>query len=296
MDDRDVWYNLCQVEGLGSAKFQAVAKLLSAQRQCAASLLGLDASGVSRLVGLKSDLATKLVDQLISPLKVPVNQDEIRLVLPDDDGYPNFRFLSAVPALPAYFWVTGSISLLSREYKTIGIAGSRDTSSEVVELVESFARKASKSGWLIVSGLAKGVDTAAHNGAIDGGTGTIGVLAGGILKAGADLLRSELDGIAIVSEFEPLVPWSGPRAMQRNSTIAGLSDRVLVAASGVSGGSWEMAQLCLKKKKDLYVFDLPEDVAPGNHKLIKAGAKALDPEDFSAGLQDLEPPTEQFFS
>lgn len=295
MDDRDVWYNLCQVEGLGSAKFQAVAKLLSAQRQGAASLLGLDASGVSRLVGLKSDLATKLVDQLLSPLKVPVNQDEIRLVLPDDDGYPNFRFLSAVPALPAYFWVAGSISLLSREYKTIGIAGSRDTSSEVVELVESFARKASKSGWLIVSGLAKGVDTAAHNGAIDGGTGTIGVLAGGILKAGADLLRSELDGIAIVSEFESLVPWSGPRAMQRNSTIAGLSDRVLVAASGVSGGSWEMAQLCLKKKKDLYVFDLPEDVAPGNRKLIKAGAKPLDPEDFSAGLQDLEPPMDQFF-
>jgi DNA processing protein len=295
VDDRDVWYNLCQVEGLGSAKFQAVAKLLSAQRQGAASLLGLDASGVSRLVGLKSDLATKLVDQLLSPLKVPVNQDEIRLVLPDDDGYPNFRFLSAVPALPAYFWVAGSISLLSREYKTIGIAGSRDTSSEVVELVESFARKASKSGWLIVSGLAKGVDTAAHNGAIDGGTGTIGVLAGGILKAGADLLRSELDGIAIVSEFESLVPWSGPRAMQRNSTIAGLSDRVLVAASGVSGGSWEMAQLCLKKKKDLYVFDLPEDVAPGNRKLIKAGAKPLDPEDFSAGLQDLEPPMDQFF-
>lgn len=295
MDDRDVWYNLCQVEGLGSAKFQAVAKRLSDQKLGATSLLGLDASAISSLVGLRLDLATKLVDQLLSPLKVPANHEEIRLVLPDDDGYPTFRYLDAIPALPAYFWVTGSTGLLSREYKTIGIAGSRDTSSDVIELVESFARKASKSGWLIVSGLAKGVDTAAHTGAIDGGTGTIGVLAGGILKAGTEYLRTELDGIAIVSEFEPLVPWSGPRAMQRNSSIAGLSDRVLVAASGVSGGSWEMAQLCLKKKKDLYVFDLPEDVAPGNRKLIKAGAKPLDPEDFSTGLQDLEPPMDQLF-
>ena len=56
-----------------------------------------------------------------------------------------------------------------------------------------------------------------------------------------------------------------------------------------------MAQLCLKKKKDLYVFDLPEDVAPGNRKLIKAGAKPLDPEDISTGLQDLEPPMDQLF-
>jgi predicted Rossmann fold nucleotide-binding protein DprA/Smf involved in DNA uptake len=64
--------------------------------------------------------------------------------------------------------------------------------------------------------------------------------------------------------------------MQRNSVIASLSDRVVIAASGKSGGSWEMAQLCLKKKKPLYVMDFDEDVAPGNQSLIKAGGIALD--------------------
>jgi hypothetical protein len=50
----------------------------------------------------------------------------------------------------------------------------------------------------------------------------------------------------------------------------------VIAASGKSGGSWEMAQLCLKKKKPLYVMDFDEDVAPGNQSLIKAGGIALD--------------------
>jgi predicted Rossmann fold nucleotide-binding protein DprA/Smf involved in DNA uptake len=64
--------------------------------------------------------------------------------------------------------------------------------------------------------------------------------------------------------------------MQRNSTIAGLADRVLVAAAGTSGGSWEMAQLCLKRKKSLFVLDLDPETAPGNQKLIQMGATPVD--------------------
>ena len=64
--------------------------------------------------------------------------------------------------------------------------------------------------------------------------------------------------------------------MQRNSVIAALSDRLVVAAAGKSGGSWEMAQLCLKKKKPLYVMNFDEDIAPGNQSLIKAGGIALE--------------------
>jgi predicted Rossmann fold nucleotide-binding protein DprA/Smf involved in DNA uptake len=60
--------------------------------------------------------------------------------------------------------------------------------------------------------------------------------------------------------------------MQRNSTIAALSDRVVVMAAGKSGGSWEMAQLCLKRKKPLFVLDVEPDVSEGNQMLIRAGA------------------------
>lgn len=101
----------------------------------------------------------------------------------------------------------------------------------------------------------------------------MGVLASGIARA-ANIENPDWDDrLCIVSEFSPDEPWSPQRAMQRNGTIASLSDRVVVIAASKSGGSWEMAQLCLKKKKPLYVLDLPPEVAAGNRSLIKSGAR-----------------------
>ena len=74
--------------------------------------------------------------------------------------------------------------------------------------------------------------------------------------------------------------------MQRNSVIAALSDRVVIAAAGKSGGSWEMAQLCLKKKKSLYVMNFSEDIAPGNQALIKAGGIPLDADELEKCWSD----------
>jgi len=98
-----------------------------------------------------------------------------------------------------------------------------------------------------------------------------------------------LDDVCIVSEFPPDAPWSGPRAMQRNSTIAALSDTVVVIAAGESGGSWEMGQLCLKKGKRLFVLETSDDAAPGNRKLIRAGAEPVTHDDLAAALRHTPP-------
>jgi len=293
VDDRVAWYNISQIEGLGSVKIQSIARCLNDLGKSASYVSDLEPIEIAKQIGVKEDLADRLYEQLRHPLELPKELDEVKFLLPDDDYYPNHRFLSAVPPLPALLWAIGSCSLLAQQSKTLGIAGSRETTSEILDLVRSFAHQASRKGWLIVSGLAKGVDMAAHEGAIDGGLGTIGVLASGISKAESNLNQSELDEVAIISQFEPPVPWSGQRAMQRNSTIAGLSDRVLIAASGLSGGSWEMAQLCLKKGKDVFVFDLTADEAEGNQKLIKAGATPLNREDFSEAFDDVLPDTDR---
>lgn len=159
-----------------------------------------------------------------------------------------------------------------------------DAAKGIRELVYELAKNASRKGWLVVSGLAQGIDSAAHDGAIVGGTGTVGVLASGISNTSKSWTPSFDDEICLVSQFNPTDPWSGPRAMQRNSTIASLSDRVLVAAAGTSGGSWEMAQLCLKRKKPLFVLDLETDQASGNQRLIKAGAIPVATENLEACL------------
>jgi predicted Rossmann fold nucleotide-binding protein DprA/Smf involved in DNA uptake len=82
--------------------------------------------------------------------------------------------------------------------------------------------------------------------------------------------------ICVVSEFDPEVSWDGRNAMQRNATIAALSDLVVIVASGMQGGTWEMAQLCAKRKKSLFIVDFDPSVAPGNRMLIKSlGAEAV---------------------
>jgi predicted Rossmann fold nucleotide-binding protein DprA/Smf involved in DNA uptake len=84
------------------------------------------------------------------------------------------------------------------------------------------------------------------------------------------------ESICVVSEFDPEVAWDGRNAMQRNATVAALSDRVVIVASGLQGGTWEMAQLCAKRKKPLFIVDFDPSVAPGNRTLIKSlGAEAV---------------------
>jgi predicted Rossmann fold nucleotide-binding protein DprA/Smf involved in DNA uptake len=97
------------------------------------------------------------------------------------------------------------------------------------------------------------------------------------MASGIDNLRdawqfAEHDSVCLVSQFFPSEPWSGPRAMQRNSTIAALSDRVFIAAARDSGGSWEMGRLCLKEEKRLFVLDRQDEGSSGTQKLIAAGA------------------------
>ena len=76
--------------------------------------------------------------------------------------------------------------------------------------------------------------------------------------------------------------------MARNAHIAAFADSVVIVAAGLSGGSWAQGQLCLKAKKPLFVLDLPQDVAPGNRRLIEQGARRLPTDELDAVLEDQE--------
>ena len=290
VDERTCLYNLAFSEGFGPVGLQKLAVALDERRDSVLSLLGVEAPQLSERFGFTERIAYEIEQRLRDPLRLPDAMDGIEMVVPGDEHFPNQRFLTANPPLLPVLWCGAERSLLSFTGPTLAIAGSRDASESVLEQVYELGEQASREGWLVVSGLAQGVDSAGHQGAIRGGIGTIGVLASGIANASRSWQPEDLDRICVVSQFSPSEPWSGPRAMQRNATIAGLSDRVVIAASGASGGSWEMGQLCLKRKKPLFVFDLPTEVAEGNQKLIRAGAIALDPTDPMVGLFATEIP------
>ena len=284
LDERTCWYNVNLTDGLGPAAAQKVARSLHDRRLSVTHLLELDALQLRDECGLSDRVATELAQQLRRPLELPNVPDGCDLLLPGDEHFPNSLFVDANPPIAPVLWAGLQTTLLDFDGPRIGIAGSRDATEGVLELVSEFAKNASRQGWLVISGLAQGIDSAAHHGAMIGGTGTIGVLASGIANTSKSWSPDYGDEICLVSQFNPTDPWSGPRAMQRNSTIASLSDRVLVAAAGTSGGSWEMAQLCLKRKKPLFVLDLATDEAAGNQRLIKAGAIPVDAADLESCL------------
>lgn len=272
-----IWFNIAATAGLGPAAVRKVAVYLERNAMPVEDLVGIDADVLREAVGLSDGVAYALHMQLEHPTDLPDVPAGVELLTPADERYPFGRLMTANPPLTPVLWAVGEVSLLGHRGPSLAISGSRAASPEVLETVYAIAKEASSRGWMVVSGLADGVDSAAHSGAMAGRSGTIGVLASGLADGSHRWSPDDPDGLCIVSEFPLRAPWSGQRAMQRNATIAALADRVLVAASGAAGGSWEMGQMCLRRRKDLFVLDLSPEEGPGNGDLIGSGAIAVDP-------------------
>jgi DNA processing protein len=103
-------------------------------------------------------------------------------------------------------WALGDRRLLNHRGLSIGIAGSRDAHELAIEATRELAKRASSSGHLIVSGLAQGVDTAAHEGALLGRSGTIGVMASGVKRHQGFMPADENDSVCLISQFMPNEP------------------------------------------------------------------------------------------
>lgn len=290
---RQVWLAIDATSGLGPAKAQELAIRLSDAGLGLGDLVGMSGENLHEVTGLSESLSFALAHEL--SIGGHAGDDDENLLTPADAEYPLHRFPIANPPLPVMLWACGRRSLLTDGSPSLGVAGSRHTDDELIEAAHAIGSLAATQGWLIVSGLAAGVDSAAHQGVLDRGGSTVGVLANGTAAKGRHWQPDTLDDTCIVSQFQPTEPWSGPRAMQRNSTIAALSDRVVIVASGDSGGSWEMGQLCLKRKKPLFVLDVDTEAANGNQRLIAAGATAVSLDDmavlFAADSGGVESPT-----
>ena len=273
LSSRDIWFTIQSTSGLGPAAAQKLAISLAAMGMTVEHLQGMTGEQLATTTGLSESLSFALAHELSAPAPLP---DDEQLVVPGDDSYPNWRFLTANPPLPVALWSYGRRSLIDDGSPALAVAGSRNTSDALLELAYKIGSMAAQQGWTIVSGLAAGVDSASHQGTLDRGGSTIGVLASGTAVKGRHWQPESFDDVCVVSQFAPTEPWSGPRAMQRNSTIAALSDNVVIVAAGESGGSWEMGQLCLKRNKPLFVIDTDHEEAPGNRRLISLGGTAVD--------------------
>jgi len=198
-----------------------------------------------------------------------------------DARYP--AALTTIADPPAMLWVRGSVDALSAP--SVAIVGARAASSYGLSVAERLAADLSAQGLAIVSGLARGVDSAAHRGAIGAGGVTIGVLGSGVdvmyPAEHASLAREMERAGAVVSESVPGAPPLPHLFPRRNRIISGLSRAVVVIEAGEKSGSLITARCALEQGRD--VLAVPGNVLSGRnrgaHGLLRDGAKIVESAD-----------------
>lgn len=204
-------------------------------------------------------------------------KENIRIVSFSDALYP--KALKTIHDPPKVLYVKGE--LVPEETLLLSIVGSRKASPYGLEMTERFARELTGYGFTIVSGFARGIDTAAHRGALSGKGRTIAVLGSGLLDIyppeNKALAKELSQNGALVSEFPlryPALPENFPR---RNRIISGLSLGVFVVEADEKSGSLITARFAMEQGRE--VFALPGRVdsalSKGTHRLIQQGAKLV---------------------
>lgn len=195
-----------------------------------------------------------------------------------DDAYPQALLEIADP--PSLLYVRGNAELLRK--RGLAMVGSRNATPQGLQTAENFAKTLASKGLCIISGLALGIDAAAHRGALAGGGDTIAVIGTGsdrIYPArNKELALAIVERGAIISEFPLGTPAIAANFPRRNRIISGLSRGVLVVEAAPESGSLITARLAGEQGREVFAIpgSIHSPVARGCHKLIKQGAKLVE--------------------
>jgi DNA processing protein len=178
----------------------------------------------------------------------------MRLVTVLDDGYP--ENLRAVHDRPPLLFFSGSLQ--SADDRAVAVVGARRASPGGIAAARSLAQHLTRSGFTVVSGLAAGIDAAAHTGALAAGGRTLAVLGTGLRRSyppeNAPLQRRIAAECAVVSQFWPDAPPKRHSFPIRNAVISGLSLATIVVESSQTGGSRLQARLALEQGRPVFLW------------------------------------------
>ncbi|MCC8393390.1 DNA-processing protein DprA [Paraburkholderia sp. MMS20-SJTR3] len=217
------------------------------------------------------------LDAVLAWRELPGNQ----IVTLDDPAYP--PALLTMPDPPPLLYIKGRLDLLHTP--AVALVGSRSATPQGLEDAQRFARELSVAGVTIVSGLALGIDGAAHRGGLEGIGATVAVIGTGadlVYPAAHHALAKQIAAQgAIISEWPLGTPARAANFPQRNRLIAGLVSAVVVVEAAMRSGSLITARLANEMGRD--VFALPGSIhaplARGCHRMIKQGARLVETPD-----------------
>lgn len=277
VNERDILYFLLKIPGLGRKRIWAI---YEAYGSFAAAMEEWDylidqlklKEAMTKSLGKSSPL------EWILRLSWERMTDEIQYLCFLDQAFP--RQVSQIPDPPLAFFYRGDLSLL-HEYPAVGVVGSRKPTPYGRAACAHFAKDLAQRGFVIVSGLAYGIDGEAHVAALKAGGKTIGVMGCGIdqiYPTGHRKLYEQMESFGLIlSEYAPGTPSVPGLFADRNRIISGLSLGVLVVEAAERSGSLITADCALEQGKDVFVVPGPifSEMSAGTNNLIKQGAKLV---------------------
>jgi DNA processing protein len=271
------WVALSMAPGVGSVLFKRLTQafgspegVFKAPPRSLAQVEGIGPKVVDSL--RRFDWRTRVEKELRSSQKIGA-----RLVTWEDEEYP--AHLKQIYDPPPLLYVLGSLT--GQDKVAVAVVGSRYPTTYGRSAAERIAMGLSGQGVTVISGLARGVDTCAHRGALAGGGRTIGVLGCGIdiiyPPENRELFNQVAAQGAVLSEFPLSTPPDSDHFPIRNRVISGLSLGVAVVEATRRSGSLITARLALEQGRDVYAVPGNVDSArsEGTNRLIKEGAKLV---------------------
>jgi DNA protecting protein DprA len=290
-----------QTRGVGPRTLQRVLSQLAGEGGTPEDLVAAPADTLTRF-GLKPEAARAVAAARgqAERLADELERQGVQMLVCGTASYPARLSRVLQGEAPPVLFLKGNTRLLER--KAAAFCGARDVSEAGLRWTRDLANHLAERAVNVVSGHANGVDLAAHVAALAAEGTTTLVLGEGILRFQAKPGLAELleDGnYLVVSEFAPRLPWSVGNAMQRNATVCGLADAVIVIEAGLTGGTFAAGQKALELRQPLFVVasqDLPKSAA-GNAALLRQGGQPLRCEagvvpDLTGVFQALEGPDE----
>ena len=276
----DAVYWIWLSRGLGVAS--TAARIVLEKGLDAKALYQMDLTALIQLELLAPRLCKKLK---ALPLTAVYNvledcaQKGYSVITPEDDNYPRQFYALQDPPLVVY--AQGNVALLGQMHNlpVLAVVGTRNASEYGSRVAENMSHDLAQAGFIIVSGLALGIDSYAHSGALRAGKRTVAVLGSGLdtdYPPQSAPMRKQIlaTGGVVLTELEPSVPVRGAYFPARNRLLAGLSQGVLVVEAPQRSGALLTASHALEQGKE--VFAVPSDIydpnAAGTLGLIRDGA------------------------
>jgi len=279
VSERNSWLALWRVKGVGAKTYLSLLDVFSKPSNVfLASISELENAGVSTAVAQQ---IKRLDWHVIDPDLKWLQREDCHLMCWNDEDYPTL--LKEMPDPPAVLFIRGDRNLL--DSLQVAMVGTRNPSPMAMKTARAFAKSFADFGLTVTSGLALGVDQAAHKGALDSTGKTIAVAATGldrVYPASHKALAEEIIKTgALVSEF-PIGTQPKPGYFpRRNRIISGLSLGVLVVEAAIKSGTLVTAKHAVEQGREVFAIpgSIHNPLAKGCHHLIRQGAKLVETAD-----------------